>query len=493
MDINSSAIVRVTGMVFSITGIAMIPAMLMSLYQGEFTAAFSFSVCAVPAVVAALVLRTLKKSGGAFDMRPGTAIPAAVLCLLVSSVTGALPFLLCGTAQGFVDCLFESVSGFTTTGATVIHGINTLPNGIILWRSISGWLGGLAVFVLVPGILSTTGERGLSTQSVHLTLFSDMKFHFSPSSMRKICLYYAFVTVFLLLLLLLSGLDIFSAVIRAMGTISTSGFTEHSALPPVPDSMFTNWILTVFMLIAAMNYTVFFRTRSRHWRSIIHDEEPRLFIMVFITASVLMAIGLVSSPVEARQAEISSGGTGTILEQAFFQSAAAVSTTGFHIADYTNWPTFCHFIILFLMAVGGCTASAAGGYKTLRLLIVIKLIWRNISRKIHPNAVVPLKINNTPIPNDASNPLIGHGMLYAVVVSIAVLIITFSGSDILTSVSSVISCMGNVGPAFGVAGPISDYSAFNPFAKILLSIIMIAGRLELAPLILIIPRFWKND
>jgi trk system potassium uptake protein TrkH len=230
-----------------------------------------------------------------------------------------------------------------------------------------------------------------------------------------------------------------------------------------------------------MSYIIYFRIQSRYWKSVIREEESRLFLLFFLGASVLITAWL-----SAFNAENS-------LEQVFFQSAATISTTGFRMVDYSAWPPLCHLVILLLMISGGCTASPAGGIKIMRLLVYFKMVGRNISRRLHPSAVLPIRINGAPISSDAANAILGHWMLYAAVVFFATLLITLSGADVLTSVGSAISCMGNVGPGLGAAGPMGDYALFNPFIKLLLSIIMILGRLEFEAIILISPQFWRNN
>ncbi|MDR0571110.1 MAG: TrkH family potassium uptake protein [Clostridiales Family XIII bacterium] len=538
MGLKYTSIMKLGGIVLTLTGLAMIPALLTSLSCREFGMAFFFSLCVIPAVALGGILRLSRRKRPPLAMKPRDAIFIASLCWVASSLAGALPYAFSGAA-GVADAFFESASGFTTTGATVFRDIDALPKGLLVWRSTSGWLGGLSILVLVLGALPISGAAQLTVQAEPSASLSERFLSKTHGTARQILAIYMGMTLLLLALLLLAGMDVFGAFIHAMGVASTSGFTRHTAEAVGFEGAGANWILTVFMLLAAMSYSMYSKLLSKHWRQALQDEEPRWFLTMFVAAGLFLALGMSLAPTAGAgdfivTADGGSGaayamggggsgaayamggdgsgatyamgggtatygaampsGLGRRLELAFFESAATISTTGLRNVDYTLWPTFCHLILLFLMVSGGCSASSAGGLKALRVAIVFKLLRRNISRRMHPNAVVQIKMNGVPLSSETSSAMAGHALLYLAVVFLGTAALCADGTDVLTSASSVISCLGNVGPAFGAAGPASCYDFFSPYIKVLLGFIMIAGRLELATLILLFtPQFWSNS
>jgi trk system potassium uptake protein TrkH len=465
-----------------------IPA-LVSLFFNEYAVSGGFTVCAVIITGAAALVVKLTGSRLRFEMKPRDAIAAVTLCWFASSLLGAAPYMVCGVTYSAADAFFESASGFTTTGATCFAELEDLPRGILLWRSLTGWLGGLEIIALTLGILPVYASNQLSVQFESSVLLSERYLPKSGGISRLFYTIYFGFTILLSICYLFGGMNFFDALTHSMGVVSTSGFSNYDIGASSFNSGFINWITSAAMLFAAMNFTLYYRLFTGRRRLILKDEELRSYLALFACTSVLIAVSLIST-----NAADASNTPVQDLELAVFEAAATLSTTGMRNADYTLWPPFCQMILLSLMAAGGCSASPAGGLKIVRGLIVFKLIRRNISRRLHPNAFVSIKLDGKPVPSDVSAAVAGHAMLYASALLLGTLFVSIGETDHMTAFGSVISCLGNIGSGFSQDGAFASYAS-SPWAiKLFLSFLMIAGRLELTTALLVFTRqFWSND
>ncbi|MDR0424974.1 MAG: TrkH family potassium uptake protein [Clostridiales Family XIII bacterium] len=489
MGLNHRAIIWFLAAAAFITGAAMFLPALASLISGEYMASAAFASCgAAIAAAAALLARLIGGLKLRFSsLRPRDAIAAVTLCWLASSLLGAAPYMLCGVTGSMASAFFESASGFTTTGATCLEGLEGLPRGILLWRSLTGWLGGLEIIALVLGILPISAANQLSAQAESSVLLSEKHF---PKSERASLMFYAIylgATALLAAGCLIGGMGPFDALTHSMGVVSTSGFSNYSAGAAHFGSGFINWLTSAAMLLAALNFTLYYRLFTGRRRLFFQDEELRAYFAIFICSAALMSASL-------GIAGTMPGNPARSVGLAVFEASATLSTTGLRNADYTLWPPFCQIILLALMIIGGCSASPAGGLKIARVLIAGRLIRRNISLRLHPKAFVPIRLDGKAVPSDISADAAVHAMLYVSALILGTLVLSLSGADHISSFSAVAACIGNVGTGFGLAGPHASYALFPWPFKLFLCFLMIAGRLELTGALLMFTRqFWSND
>ncbi|MDR3295404.1 MAG: TrkH family potassium uptake protein [Clostridiales Family XIII bacterium] len=501
MGINYLTVLRIAGFSAGITGIAILPSLAVSFLCAEYDAAARLAPCAAVLILAALLGFRFSAPGFSALLHPGAAHlhalrehaepgPRAVILLsvlwwLFSSVFGAVPYLACGLFEHAADAFFESVSGFTTTGATLIGDVEALPRSLLLWRSTTGWLGGLEIlFVAAVLIPFAAGAHPHPAHAETAAGLPERPFSKNSGSGRMLLAIYSALTL-LLFLLLSPGMKPFDALIHSMGTISTGGFSNFNDGAAHFSGTSAAWILTVFMMLAALSSMQYFRMLSRRWGAFVQDAEMRYFLAMACVAAILLSLSLHFAPSAMRPAR--SAGS------AFFEAAATLSTTGYSVADYDLWPTFCQATLFLLMFVGGCSASPAGGMKVFRIVILFKLIHRNISLRLHPNAVVPIKFDGKTPGADWVSAVAGHALLYIAVFFSGTLLLSLDGADMLSSLSGVAACMGNIGPGFAQVGPGDGYTVFSAGAKLLLSLLMIAGRLELtAAVMLLTPLYWSG-
>jgi trk system potassium uptake protein TrkH len=491
MGIHYRIVARAAGAASALTGAAMLPALLVSLFFREFREAGGFALsCAVLLLPAAAVIWITRPRS---IIKPEQKLRDSMLVVsvwwIVSSVLGGLPYLLCGVFDNPADAVFESASGFTTTGATVLFGLPDLPRGVLFWRAVTGWLGGIEILAVSLAVLPIAGVGYAAAQVESSAGLSERLPAREHGAARRLCVVYAGFT--LLLFLFLSGVSIkpFDALIFAFGAISTSGFSNRDGgMDGIPGA--AAFILCVFMLLAAVNFTLYHRIRARRLRSLLHNEELRAFLLILCGAVVLIVLGLLLA--------FPPGAAFKNVGNAFFEAASALTTTGFHGAAGFAWPSFCRIILLFLMLTGGCAVSTASGLKVGRVVILFRLLRRNISVRLHPNAVLPIKFDGKAVPTDMVNAIASYAMLYAAVFFLSTLLVSFDGGgDLVSSVASVLACMSNAGPGIEAAAPSFDAAAWlahSPPIKLFLSLLMIAGRLEFATVLLLFaPRYWKND
>jgi trk system potassium uptake protein TrkH len=479
MGINYPIIARTAGASSALTGIAMILVAPVSLYFREYREAGGFALCAAASLLIAGMFALLARAlgaAGARELKPRDAMLAVCVWWLASSVLGGLPYIICGVT-GSADAVFESVSGFTTTGLTVLDGLSELPRSIILWRSATGWLGGIEMPVVS---LAAIGA---------ITHAETLPERIERGSSARLCALYAGLTLLLVLLLTAARTKPFDALILAFGAVSTCGFAGDGGLEAIKPA--AKAVLCAFMLLAAVNFTLLRRFRARGTGIRTQYEEPRCFLLIFCSAAVLIGFDLLftSSGENAPQN----------LGYAFFEAASAVSTTGFHSAGVSLWPSFCKISLLFLMLTGGCALSASGGVKVGRIVILFRLLQRNISVRLHPNAVLPIKFDGKAVPADTASAIAAHGMLYIAVFAAATLIVSADGAggESAASVFGVLACMSNAGPGMAALHPelaSAAWAAYGGPAKLFFGFLMILGRLEFTSvLMLFTPRYWKND
>ncbi len=387
---------------------------------------------------------------------------------LVISLAGTLPYLAGQTIPSFVDALFEATSGLTTTGASILSDVESLPRSILFWRSMTHWIGGIGIIVLVILVLPSLKVTGYQLFSLE----SSMKEKIHPKAkgvVYRIVMIYVGITALETLFLLVGGMDLFDCICNSFGTVATGGFSTRNT--SIADySPYLQYVIAVFMLLSAISYVVFYNLIKGSFRRVRSNEELWFYLFT-VTAAVTVVTVILFTGTE-RNFSLS-------FRHAFFQVASQISCSGFATNDYMAFPPLGWFIMFLLMFSGGSTGSTTGGIKIARHLIFFKNLRNSFIRVHHPNAIIPVKLNGHGVPEGVVNQTMVFISLYFVIFLVGVLILQLTGISIMESAGGVATSMANIGPGLGLSGNMGNFAHFNPFAKITMTILMIIGRLEL--------------
>ena len=485
MLLNYKAIIKISGIIIIILAASMIPSLLVSLIYVEPDAAGSFIMTILPMLVIGRILSILPKAAtNHLKIRDGYMIVA--LCWLLASSFGALPFMISGCIPNFADAFFETASGFTTTGSTILTDIETLPNGLLFWRSFTHWLGGMGIIVFAVALLPALGISGSKIAKAETTgpTFGKLTPKLTESA-KILYLIYLGMTIIEVVMLMLGNVNLFDALIHTFGSVGTGGYSNYNASVAHYNSLYVDIVISVFMVLAGTNFTLYYYILKGHWREFFGDSEFRCYMIIFCSAVILIALDLWLRNCYS---------FGKSFQYSMFQSASIMTTTGFATADFDLWPTFSKMILFLLMFIGGCSSSTSGGIKVIRFLLLFKYLKRGIAIRLHPRAVVSIKINDKPIPADTISAVINFVFLYVGVFFLGTILISLENFDLITTSSAVAACLGNIGPGFSLVGPVLNFSIFSDFSTFLLAIIMLIGRLELFTIILLFTKqFWNPD
>ena len=434
-------------------------------------------------VAIALPLMGLHPAKTVFSARDGLA--GVALIWITMSLFGAVPFYVNGGFGSVVKCWFESVSGFTTTGASILTQVENLPRSILFWRSSTPWLGGMGILVLALALFPSIGERAQNLMAAESPGPTSEKLTARISTSSKILyLIYAGMTVLQIICLLCTGMDFFDSVVNALASAGTGGFSVLNAGIAGYNNVAAEIVITIFTALFGINFTVFFLLITGQFRKAFRNTELVVYLSVILISILLISLNIYS----AYQS------IGQTLRHASFNVVTVITTTGFSSCDYNQWPQFSKFIILCLMFMGACAGSTGGGFKCSRLIILFKTVMREVRRMITPRRVSILKNDGKPILESTVTNTAVFGFFYFLIALMALLLISLDNFDLTTNLSSVVSCLSNIGPALGdLTGPAGNYSAFSPFSKWILSGCMLIGRLEIFPMIVLFyPGAWKG-
>ncbi len=458
----------------------LLPLMTAAIYREN---VFPFVYTIAILFAAGFPLSRVKRGSLHFFTRDGFATVA--LAWLVLSLFGALPFYFSGGFKSYIDCVFEAVSGFTTTGATILTDIESLPRGILLWRSFTHFLGGMGILVLATALMHGSDDRAhhLMRAEVPGPTKDKLVPRLSQSSKILYGIYIA-LTILQVICLIIAGLSLFDSVNIAFATAGTGGFAVLNTSIAGYNNVAAEMITAVFMLVFATNFTVYFLIISGRWKLAIKNEEWRVFLMIVSIAVLLIMINLFKSY----------GNLWQCFRFTFFTVSSIISTTGFATVDHDLWPEFSKTIILFLMLFGACAGSTGGGLKTSRVIMVFKSLVCEIKQIIHPRSVTAVRLNGNAVESTTLTSVLRFFCSYFIIIFVVTLLISIDNVDFTTRFTAVISCMGNIGPGLGLVGPSGNFSFFSDFSKILLSLTMLIGRLEIFPiLVLFAPSTWKRN
>ncbi|MBQ2854239.1 MAG: TrkH family potassium uptake protein [Oscillospiraceae bacterium] len=475
---------RFIAQILSIEGFFMLPALLISLSHGEDMAVKGFLVALAAIGVGVLSLSLICRGApSAFYAKEGLVCVGA--SWIAMSLAGCLPFWVSREIPVFIDAFFEIVSGFTTTGASILPEVESLSKGILYWRSFSHWLGGMGVLVF---LLAFTGGKGQGF-TMHLLraespgpnvgkLVPKMR-----TTAAILYIIYVILTILNILFLWMGDMPLFDSVCHAFGTAGTGGFG-------IKNDSFTSYspylqnVTTVFMILFGVNFSCYYLLLIREWKSVIRDEELRTYFCI-ILASVALIVwntrGLYGTLEET-------------IRHAAFQVASLMTTTGYATADFDLWPSFSKTILLCLMVVGACAGSTGGGLKVGRAMLIFKSLGRNIRQVMKPRKVMAVRNNGLVVPEKVLDNTNAYLSAYIIILFFSFLLISLDGFSTGTNFSAILACFNNIGPGLEAVGPTCNYSAFSDFSKLVLIVDMLAGRLEIFPILVLFSHYtWKND
>jgi trk system potassium uptake protein TrkH len=480
---NLKIIVRVLGFLIFVEGVAMLLALAVSLiYRESDTTAFLISsgICLSVGGIIAWLTNGVNKDIG---KREGFIIVALVW--VVFSFFGTLPYILSNSIPNFTNAFFETISGFTTTGSSILNDIEALPHGILFWRSIAQWLGGMGIIVLSLAILPVFGIGGMQLFVAEVPGPAPDKI--SPrirQTAKTLWVIYLVFTVTETILLWVGGMSFFDALCHSFTTMATGGFSTKQASIAYWSSPFIQYVIIVFMFLAGTNFTLSYLALKGNFKSVFKDEEFRYYGIFVLGFTVVIFIGLlITSQIGIEQA----------FRDALFQVVSIITTTGFATADYLLWTPFLTMLIFALFFFGGSAGSTGGGIKIMRIVLLIKNSYYELRRMVHPHAVIPVKFNKHSVDAKIITNVLAFFMLYFVIFAVSTVIFTLIEPDMESAMGAVATSLGNIGPGLGNVGPAENFHHISPLGKWFLSFLMLLGRLELFTiLILFSPSFWKQ-
>lgn len=468
---NFRLVFKLAGKTLLVEAACMLLPLLVSLLYGEDPAPFFFAIVATSLI--GLALASLK-SDTRFFAKEGF-FSAGLIWVLIG-VCGAIPFYICGYFDSFVDCLFESISGFTTTGASILQAVEPLPYGILFWRSFIHWLGGMGVLVLAIALLPSLGGRTLHVMKAESPgpVVSKLVPKTSVSSKILYGIYFV-LTVIEIVILRIAGMGWFDAITHSFATAGTGGFSTRNLSVGAFNSPAIDIIIGTFMLLFSVNFALYFLILCGKWRQALKSDELRFFGGV-VGASVLLIAFNISGLY---------GSFWTSLRHAYFQVASIISTTGFSSVDFDAWPQFSRILLVVLMFCGACAGSTGGGVKCSRALVLCKCISREIKQILHPRSVNVVKLDGHVVEEKVLHTIMVFLGAYIIITFGATLVVALDNHSFGTTFTAVVACIGNIGPGLELVGPMGNYSVFSQFSKLILSLCMIVGRLEIFPILVL--------
>ncbi len=475
------------GVFLNLMGACFALPLLIALIHGESSSVRAFSLVMLLCFVVSFVIRKICRSSiGSLEIRPRETFLLVATIWLIASAIGALPYMLTGAAPNFFDAFFETASGFTTTGATILNSVEELPRAVLMWRSLTQWLGGMGIIVLFVALLPSFGikARNIAAAETPGPTVTKLSTTFSGTAQR-LYIAYLLLTVAMVILLMAGNVSLYDAVNHAFTTMATGGFSTYNDSIAHFNSNYVTWIVTIFMFLAGTNFELFFILFFDSFKKVLKNEEFRLYASIVVIATALITLSLMNQ-----------GGYEDLFRavtDSAFQVLTIMSTTGYATVDFALWPSFCLMIIVILMVIGGSSSSTAGGIKVVRLLVVFKIIKREISLKLNARTIDDIMLDRKKLLPETLSFIIGFISMYTFTLLAGTLLVSIADpAGMITNFTAVLSCISNVGPGLDSVGPTCTFSFYSNFSKFILTIVMIGGRLELYTLFIIFTSYyWK--
>ncbi len=477
---NYRVIIYTLGWVLNFEAVCMLLPFICTLIYGEPLTA-TFAICIAMCLAPGILATAKKPKNTAMYAKEGYITVA--LSWIVMSIFGALPFVLSNNIPNFIDALFETVSGFSTTGASILSNVEALPKSLLLWRSFTHWIGGMGVLVLIVALLPLSGGNNMHLIRAESTGPAVGKLVPKIKSSAKI-LYgmYTLLTLAQIILLMAGGMDLFEATTMAFGTAGTGGFGVRNS-SAAEYSPYIQYVLTVFMVLFGINFSMYYLLIIGHIKEVLRSDELKAYLGI-----ILVAIGVIAVNISGMYDSVAE----TVRHSAF-QVASIITTTGFSTVDFNKWPQLSKTILLILMFIGACAGSTGGGMKVSRILVLMKSIMKELRIAVHPRSMHKNTLDGRIIEHETMRAINVFAIAFAAIYAVSLLLISLDGLSFETNFTAVAAMMNNIGPGFGDVGPIENFSVYSPFSKIILIFDMLAGRLEIFPmLVLFSPHTWKK-
>ncbi|MFH1416200.1 MAG: potassium transporter TrkG [Elusimicrobiota bacterium] len=482
---NIRHVLRTLAILLMILAVFMLIPAVMSFYSGVPHLAESFLIPVGIILVYGMIMLwlTRKDRKHSFSTRDGFLLVTS--SWILAAFFGALPFYISGSIPSLTDAFFESMSGFSTTGASILTDIEALSKPILFWRSLTHWLGGMGIVVLIVAIFQFLGGGGLHLLKAESPGPTVDKITPRTAEMAKILWgAYVILTFLEIFLLKIGGMTLFEASTHTFGTMATGGFSPKAGSVGHYNSPFIHYVITVFMLLAGVNFILYYKLITGKLKDIWINTELKVYLGIFFSATIIIALSLYGKSFST---------IGESIQYAGFQAASILTTTGFSTDNFDNWPQLAKVTLFSLMFIGGCSGSTGGGIKVIRIVTLFKLGLNEMKYLLHPRGIFNIKIDGNNIKKDIMYMVCGFFFLYILLLLVVSLIVASGGNDIITSFSSALVTLGNIGPGFGRIGPALNYAFYPDYIKWTLSFAMMAGRLELfTVLVLFTPLFWKK-
>ncbi len=481
---NYRIVLNYLGKILLLESICMLPSLIIAICAGENASFEAFLVTMLLQLAAGTVILIFcKPKNNSIYAREGSVIVA--LAWILISLFGALPFLLSGTVNSYIDALFETVSGFTTTGATILNDIEAAPMSLLYWRSFTHWLGGMGVLVFILAIAPFVRGNGMSLHILRAESPGPTVGKLAPklrSTARILYSIYIVLTASEFILLLFGDMPVFDALTTAFSTAGTGGFSiKNNSM--MAYSTYCQTVVSIFMMLFGINFSMYFLLLVGDIKSILKNTELRTYLLIIVIATVLITM----------QTTDMFNSVGESAHHAFFQVSSIITTTGMISCDYEIWPEFTHGILLILMFIGASAGSTGGGIKVSRLIILVKSLFFEIRKSLFPHSVKVMTVDGEVIDKNAAGRCCIFFATHIMLTILSTLLVSLDGYSFETNLTAVIACINNIGPGFDLSGPTESLSFFSPVSKLILSFNMLAGRLELFPvLVLFAPQTWQT-
>ena len=480
---NYRLVMHILGIILMGEAASMLPSALIGYAVGDGDGhAFLLSIAVT--LVAGLLFFFQRPKGQNMQARDGFA--AVALSWIVLSLFGALPYVFSGVIPNYIDAVFETVSGFTTTGATVLTFMEGQPHGILFWRAQTQWMGGMGVLVLTLALIPKLGEGSVYLMRAESP--GPIKSKLTPrlaDTAKILYTIYIGLTIAETIVLKLAGMPLYDSVIHAFTSISTGGFSVKNASIASYESLLIEWIITIFCFLSGVNFSLLYYALLRNFKAVFESEELKLYTWVTIIASSLITLSLVVQSNTAFDAET--------ITNSVFQVVTLMTTTGYMTCDYVLWPSFAQMVLVGVMIIGGCAGSTSGGAKQIRILLLVKNLKRDVQRILHPRQVTVIKNDGDRVDEGILSSISLFFFAYILLMLLGMLVVSWDNVGLESALGASLTCISNVGPGFGVLGPTANFSVLSNFSMIFLSILMLLGRLEILPLLLLLfPYLWKK-
>lgn len=480
---NKRLTFKLIGNVLLIEAILMVISLAVSLLTGG-RDAIAMLVSAAITAAAGFGLSMLKPKNDNLRAREGFAVCALTWVLV--SFFGALPFWIHGSIPSFVDAYFEVVSGFTTTGATILTDVEVLPKGLLFWRSFTHWAGGMGVLVLSLALIPKMGARSIHLMRAESPGPSVDKLVPRVGNNAKILyLLYVGLSGLMLICLLFTGMSLYDALIHTFGAAGTGGFSNYNASVAHFNSAAVDFIIALFMMLFGVNFSMYYFLLKRNWKSLLNNSELKAYLGLILVATVAIAFNIM-------------GRFGdnflTALRYSFFQVSSIMTSTGYATADFNLWAHFSRTLLVILMFIGASAGSTGGGIKVVRIQLLFKVMVREIRHTIHPKSVNTVKMDGRPVGDSVISGVLSFFSAYMLILMIATLIVSLDGYSFETTFTAVVATLSNIGPGLGMVGPTGNFAHFSDLSKVVLTLSMLIGRLEIFPMLMLFtPSAWRRD